>query len=368
MHQLTEVSIKELIHNLDYLPEDRNLLLFGDHGIGKSQIVTQYYEKKGFAVVPLFLGQMSDAGDLTGLPYKKKVILADGTETERTDFLPPAWWDDTRPFCLFLDEINRARPEILNVIMDLVLNKKLGGRALPKGSVIVAAANIGERYAINDLDAALFDRFVPFVFRPTVDEWLGWADENDLDYRVRSFIANNPDYLDGRMDEKDLENLDPLSVTPSRRSWVGVAAALTKIGHSIGPMDWKFISGFIGAAAVSEFATFITTRQVLTPEDVLLGDFNEDVKRRIEGMETVELVRLNDQLKAWLEKNHGEADRSAAAENLEKYLDFLQENKRSEAVGHLMAFFQHTTSYIMGSRNILRWIDRHLKDYAASLK
>lgn len=363
MNSLTTISISDLIYNLDRLPESRNILLLGGHGLGKSQIVTKYYEKKGYKVVPLFLGQMSDPGDITGLPYKREVVLADGTKTERMDFLPPYWWDDSKPFCLFLDEINRGRPEILNVVMDLTLNKTIAGRALPKGSVIVAAANIGDGYTVNDLDKALLDRFVPFEFKPTVDEWLRWADSEELDERVIQFISNNPDFLDGDGQEHD----DPMCVTPSRRSWVGVAEALERIGSNLGPNDYKFISGFIGATAVSEFANFISTRQVLTPEDVLLGSFDENVKSQIEKMETVELVRFNDQLKIWFDKEHDADEKKKAAKNTEKYLDFLHDKKRNEVVGHMMAYFGSASSFIVSQPNILAWIDKSIAEYSATL-
>ncbi len=56
-------------------------------------------------VVAFFLGQMSDPGDLIGLMHKDE-------ETGRSVFLPPYWWPvDGRPIVLFLDELNRARPE-----------------------------------------------------------------------------------------------------------------------------------------------------------------------------------------------------------------------------------------------------------------
>ena len=49
-------------------PPEQNIMLAGRHGIGKSQILTSYFEELGMKVVALFLGQMSDPGDLLGLP------------------------------------------------------------------------------------------------------------------------------------------------------------------------------------------------------------------------------------------------------------------------------------------------------------
>ena len=100
---------------LDVTPSWQNIMLTGKHGIGKSQILTNYFKTKDMTVKTLFLGQMSDPGDLLGLPTKDEM-------TGRTTFMPPYWFPtDGKPIVLFLDELNRARPEILQTVMDLVL-------------------------------------------------------------------------------------------------------------------------------------------------------------------------------------------------------------------------------------------------------
>lgn len=124
-----------LLEVLEETPATQNIMLMGKHGIGKSQILEKFYSEKEYKVVTLFLGQMSDPGDLIGIPHKNE-------ETGHTEFMPPYWFpiDDT-PVVLFLDELNRARPEVLQTIMDLALNRKLAGRSLPAGSRIISKGN-----------------------------------------------------------------------------------------------------------------------------------------------------------------------------------------------------------------------------------
>jgi MoxR-like ATPase len=74
------------------------------------------------------------------------------------------------PVVLFLDELNRARPEILQTIMDLTLNKILAGKKLPSGSQIISAVNEGEEYQLTDLDPALISRFNIYYFSPSPAE------------------------------------------------------------------------------------------------------------------------------------------------------------------------------------------------------
>ncbi|RKZ40094.1 MAG: hypothetical protein DRQ49_09515 [Gammaproteobacteria bacterium] len=178
-----KIDALELLEILRITPPEQNIMLIGKHGIGKSQIITQFYQK--MKVVPFFLGQMSDPGDLIGLMHKDE-------KTGHSEFLPPYWWPtDNKAIVLFLDELNRARPEILQSVQDLTLNKTLAGKKLPKGSIVISAVNEGEEYQLTDLDPALVSRFNLYEFAPTVEDWLLWANDNGIDGRIISFIQKN---------------------------------------------------------------------------------------------------------------------------------------------------------------------------------
>lgn len=185
------IDVNELHRILEMTPSSQNIMLIGKHGIGKSEIITRFYRERGMKVVAFFLGQMSDPGDLIGLMHKDET-------TGRSVFLPPYWWPlDKEPMVLFLDELNRARPEILQAVQDLTLNRTLAGRQLPPGSIVVSAVNEGEEYQLTDLDPALVSRFNLYEFAPTVEDWLLWANAHDIDARVIAFIQKNHHCLDG---------------------------------------------------------------------------------------------------------------------------------------------------------------------------
>ena len=340
--KIVRVSLQELLFNLKHMPKSRNLLLLGPHGIGKSQVVTKFYEGIDYNVVTLFLGQMSDPGDILGLPYKKKVTLKDGTETEVMDFLPPAWWDEEKPFCLFLDEINRGRPEILNVVMDLTLNKKIGGRKMPEGSVVVAAANVGDGYTVNDLDKALLDRFAPVIFKPTVDEWLHWASENDIDERVIDFISDFPDWLDG----ENIEVEDPLDVTPSRRSWEGVSETIKSFDGDFGYCELKMITSFVGPEATGAFNEYLKSHKKVDIKNLLEGDFDH-MKHQLDGLQIHEIVHLNDQIKTYVDKKLTKEQKKTITDNFIKYMEYLKEKGQNEAIGHLMTYLVTKSNFLL---------------------
>lgn len=54
------INTTELKTILDCTPAEQNIMLVGRHGIGKSQILTHYFQEKEMPVIALFLGQMSD--------------------------------------------------------------------------------------------------------------------------------------------------------------------------------------------------------------------------------------------------------------------------------------------------------------------
>ena len=333
------VNTTELMQLLDITPSDHNLMLVGKHGIGKSEILTEYYSSKGMRVVPLFLGQMSDPGDLIGIPNKNE-------ETGKTDFMPPYWFPlDGKPIVLFLDELNRARPEILQTIMDLALNRTLAGRKLPEGSRIISAVNAGDQYQLTDLDPALVSRFNIVNFRPTVQEWLLWAKKTGVDSRVTSFIEENQIWLDKDPDAKEGEDTG-LDKTPDRRGWKRVSDILKASGEMT-PLVTKAVSAVVGAKASSALVSSVSSHKIISGREVMM-DFPK-VKEKLEGYELHQLSVVNDGIYRFLEVEKVPAkDLEKAKTNLENYFGFLAKEKKEAAAHFANLFVQKTYPTAVG--------------------
>lgn len=326
---MISVNSKELIDVLSLTPAHHNIMLVGRHGIGKSEILKSFYSSKGMQVVTLFLGQMSDTGDIIGLPTR------DGGHTT---FLPPYWFPlDDRPIVLFLDELNRARPEILQTIMDLTLNRTLAGRCLPKGSRIVSAVNEGDDYQLTEMDPALVSRFNVYHFTPTVEEWLLWASRSEVDRRVIKFIEQNPAVLDGADVHTDGMDESTINKTPDRRAWERVSDIMKVASEGTHNGVAKAIAGVVGAEAASRFMAFVQQNDLPTGEDVLL-DYDM-VSAKLQSADIHDLTRINEGLFRCLETGSASGD----IKNVYRYLVDIEKSGKTEAIAHFASLFSQNT-------------------------
>ena len=331
------INITELKETLELTPSTQNIMLVGKHGIGKSEILTSYFNSKGLKVVTLFLGQMADPGDIIGIPSKVEKQDAAGKVTSRTDFTPPYWFpQDGQPIVLFLDELNRARPEILQTVMDLTLNRKLAGKALPEGSHVISAVNDGEEYQLTDLDPALVSRFNIYEFRPTVEEWLNWAAGQNLDERVINFIQDNPTWLDG-----DSSEYKGLEKSADRRAWKHVSDIMLKV-DTINDVHKRIIAGIVGVGAAAAFIQSAQQRKVITGKDLLLK--YDKTMKTVEKYQLHEYAILNESVFRFLENAKlNEREKKLVGENLGKYLDHLRSMKKKEALASFTTIFEKGT-------------------------
>lgn len=308
------INTEQLLHILRLTPAEQNILLIGRHGIGKSEILTRFYRQQGMRVVTLFLGQMADPGDLIGLPHEH-----DG----HTIFLPPFWFPtDDKPIVLFLDELNRARPEMLQAVMDLCLNRTLASRSLPAGSRLIAAVNEGDDYQLTEMDPALLSRFNSYHFAPTASDWLTYAEREHLDERVIRFIEHEPRWL---------TDVNPRAFTHLARA----IQPLKQITEQEGP----FICGIVGPAAAARFMASLTGHSQLSGLDILTSFPQHEAE--IRSYRIHQLSVIHDGIFRYLDENPN-SDPAYFA-NLLAYVRLLVANEEREALAHMSNLFASGT-------------------------
>lgn len=268
--------------------------------------------------------------------------------------MPPYWFPtDGQPIVLFLDELNRARPEMLQTVMDLALNRKLAGRKLPEGSRVISAVNAGDEYQLTDLDPALVSRFNVVQFRPTVQEWLLWARKEGIDSRVISFIEENHIWLDRDPDHREGSDTG-LDKTPDRRAWKRVSDIIKGTDDlNIKGVMTKAISGIVGPKAAAAFIENAANRRIVSGRDVLYHlDRHE---KTLAGYELHQLSVVNDGIYRCLEvEKVKDADVKAVTKNLDDYFTLLTKSHK-EAAAHIANLYigqtyPHAVAFIARNR------------------
>ena len=239
----------------------------GRPGIGKSQIIKQIANQSYDGnIIDCRLSQFMSE-DLKGIP---KVDLEDKVmRWFSPDVFPlegSTIYDSDSKGILFFDEINRAMPDVLQAVFQLVLDKCIGEKKLLPGWKIVCAGNLGAEDGtnVNDLDTALINRFSVLSCEHNLDDFLAWGKEN-LSNQITGFVGQNPECL---YYEVEKEGTVDRYITP--RSWEflnnciknvndrnELINALRLVGASI--VDHDINNKFIGY--IEE--TFISGRMVL---------------------------------------------------------------------------------------------------------
>jgi hypothetical protein len=180
---VTPAELPELLLNVATV---RPVFLWGAPGIGKSSLVRAFADSLGLECVSL-LGTQLAPEDLIGVPQ-----IVDG----RSRFCPPETIARDEPYCLFLDELNAASPDVQKAFYSLILDRRIGSYELPKGSIVVGAGNRATDNALaRPMASALINRLIHIHLRASTTDWFVWAGENGIHPWVVDYLTERPDQL-----------------------------------------------------------------------------------------------------------------------------------------------------------------------------
>jgi hypothetical protein len=209
------MNITQLKESLPYLFKAKLVPnVIGKHGIGKSSVISQFAKENGYSFHPFFLGQMSDVGDLLGLPEFDR---DSNGKAVSTSFVHPAKLPKSPRSILFFDELNRASKDLIQAIFQLALEGSFHDYTLPEDSAIIMAMNPAtDDYSVLDFgDKAFADRFVHINLDPTHEEFHEYMSSKYGNSPISEFLKQQTKLLE----ESDLKPVTLDFVKPSRRSW-----------------------------------------------------------------------------------------------------------------------------------------------------
>lgn len=252
--------------------------IWGFHGIGKTELVEAFAQKKNYKWAYIAPAQFEEMGDLLGMP------VAQGNQTQ---FLAPEWVPrEEGPGILLIDDVNRADDRILRGIMQLLQNHELASWQLPKGWQIVLTANPdGGDYSVTPMDDAMLTRMMHITMKFDIKEWAKWAEANQIDPRGINFLLTYPEVIQSG------ERTTPRSLVQFFQTLENIEDLEANIG-----IVQLLADSSLDREAAAAFIGFIRNQlgQLPSPVDILsTDDFKEKIQEPLQALVQQKTLRVD---------------------------------------------------------------------------
>ena len=269
-----EVSIqqvKTLVRQLHQYRRMHRVSLFisGPPGIGKTALFAQLADELGWWH-RVFLAATFDPTDVTGIPIARN---------DRTIFLPPLRLhslttvrEERRPTIAVFDDLPTCHEQVMVALFRLFHERYVGEEPLRDNVLLCATGNrLEDNSAVKGLPAALANRMLHLNLKVTLDEWITWAMQNDIDPLIIAFHRASQ----GRF----LHDFKPNELTfPTPRSNASASLVYQTIPDP--ELLRAALAGCCGEGWAQAFLTFARLKEELVPTDEI---FKHPQTARIPG-------------------------------------------------------------------------------------
>lgn len=380
--------------------------LIGEKGVGKSQVIEKICEDNKEGFIDIRLGQR-EAQDLIGLPRDRENTNEQTKDKiERiTTFIPPKFIEEMYKYptgILFFDEVNRALPDTLQAMFQILLPswdanlkrkvRKVDQHVIPDGWSIVCAGNPDtSEYMVQTVDTSFLDRLVQVVVDKHHKDVIDWTRANLKDKDIARFIAMDPVHL-GKPETVDLivklsgrsyEFIDRIVENLEEEDYDnGIAIELFQgiLGREVGTGWFNYKK--------ENFIKPLKAEKIINNEDPKEVFYKNHLSRYLDGKEIrTELLNVtNDELLAFIKENK---ILPKAAENIVNYLSYIPEDmvnnfisksvEYSNSVEIISALGENHDEFIYrlysslgcdkeAADDLLKQLDKALTEYQAQLE
>lgn len=258
-----------------------NVMVFGPAGTGKTEAAQACANEMEYESIYLNLSVL-EAPDLMGLPMIDP-------ETKCAEYATPKYLpvkgSRSKPVVLIVDEVDKAKSELQNPMLELFQFRSINGRPLDIHAII-ATGNLPDEGAFSlPVSHALTNRCMVYRVEPTFEPFRAWALEANVNGLVLGFLNKNPEFL--LMPPPDGD--DTAYCHPSPRAWTAAARDLDHIMNESVEFQTLVISGRVGQAAAVKFQVWLEHYREIQP--VIDKLVKEGVKPDITNM-TVDRVMV----------------------------------------------------------------------------
>lgn len=210
--QMFALSLDEVAEAVSAMGNKVTVLVQGHMGTGKSSILKILAQQHPNHIPCYFDCTTKDLGDLM-LP---KILTSDSDEAY-VRFVPNEEMGvhHDKPVILMIDEFGKANPSVKNGMMRVMLERKMGNKALHPDSIIFATTNIGAE-GVGDLLLPHHRNRITTVRmkKPTADQWIeGYAFNAGINPALIMWVKENGTQLFQSFEEIDNPD-DPTGGNP----------------------------------------------------------------------------------------------------------------------------------------------------------
>lgn len=255
---VNELDQGTLMHMLKFgVKSGANMMTFGAAGTGKTEMAYQAATALGYEVRYLNLSLL-EAPDLVGLPMIDM-------ETKQSEYATPKMLPlvahGVKPMVLLVDEIDKAKPELQNPMLELFQFRKMNGRPI-NIHAIIATGNLPDENAFSrPVSHALTNRCMVYKVQSSFEPWQAWAAEAGVNPLVVGFLSRNSDYLLKPPTEGD----DTAYCHPSPRAWTLAARRLDDSEGEDINFQTLIVSSHVGIAAAIKFRVWLEHYRHIEP-------------------------------------------------------------------------------------------------------
>ena len=247
-----------------------NVHMIGPHGIGKTEIVKQWAQAKGYHLEVLQL-PILETSDLVGMPD-----ITEGAHGKVTTFAKPEWIErihqanaNGQHAVIFLDELGRASLDIRQASLQLVLEKKVNEHSIGEvdglPTLCIVADNPSDEYDTADFDMALEDRFMTFEnVEADITEWLKYARANSVLPVISDYLAEYAEKLHWTPESDGEKGSSP-------RAWKKLSDGIKEaIAEGEEDFVYSIISSKVGKTVGANFFHFYNNYiDIIKPKDIM---------------------------------------------------------------------------------------------------
>jgi hypothetical protein len=277
------------------LPPHIAILMRGPTGVGKSHMAKALSVELNLPFLDV-RGSTMDESQVSGIPD-----FETSKESGVATFCLPSWYIRScrEPVVLMLDEVNRSMPQVMQSFFQIILDRQLGNNVdgepltLHPETRVVAAVNHGNEYDVNDMDPAMLRRFWVVDLDPSLNDWIDWAGNNDIDPVTIEYVRQHPEHF-----QVNPGTVEPGTVIPTPASWHRLDESLRHMGMAPSAIAggrpegfYALSTGFIGTEAAISYVDFVSRyERIISAEDVITGKVKKNVVKELNASEALAVL------------------------------------------------------------------------------